>query len=59
MTKFINNYNEGDMMDCSATGVRICPQCKYEIKDNEAVRCPRCFKILLLKCSECKKCNLA
>jgi len=46
-------------MGCNTDkGIRICPQCKYEIKDPEAIRCPRCFKILLKKCSECKGCSL-
>ncbi len=45
-------------MECTSDGVRICPQCGYKIDDPEEVRCPRCFKILLLKCSECKRCKL-
>ena len=36
---------------------RICSQCGYEIDDETAFRCPRCFNILLKKCSECKKCS--
>ncbi|WP_183108839.1 hypothetical protein [Thermohalobacter berrensis] len=36
---------------------RICPQCGFEIKDLEAIRCPRCFKILLKSCSECDGCT--
>jgi rubrerythrin len=37
---------------------RICPQCGLEVKDPKAIRCPRCFKILLKSCSECKGCSL-
>ncbi|MBM7555194.1 hypothetical protein [Halanaerobacter jeridensis] len=37
---------------------RICPQCGYEVKDPEKIRCPRCNKILLKKCSECDGCSL-
>ncbi|MDK2822694.1 MAG: hypothetical protein PWP71_612 [Clostridia bacterium] len=37
-----------------------CPQCGYEIKDEEAVRCPRCFKSLLHigGCTNCGKCSI-
>ncbi len=38
--------------------IRICPECGYEIKDQGTLRCPRCFKILLKKCSECDGCSL-
>ncbi|MFZ7103468.1 MAG: hypothetical protein ACOWWO_12545 [Peptococcaceae bacterium] len=36
-----------------------CPQCGYEIKDKNEVRCPRCFKSLLHSggCSGCGKCS--
>ncbi|NLT95814.1 MAG: hypothetical protein GXW85_09845 [Clostridia bacterium] len=37
-----------------------CSQCGYEIKDENAVRCPRCFKSLLHLggCVNCGKCSL-
>lgn len=44
-------------MKCTNDGKRICPQCGYEVKDPEELRCPRCNKILLVKCSECKGCS--
>ncbi|MFW6035883.1 MAG: hypothetical protein ACOCRZ_06475 [Halothermotrichaceae bacterium] len=44
-------------MECSSDGVRICPQCGCKIEDKEALRCPRCNKILILKCSEYNKCS--
>ncbi|MFW6022325.1 MAG: hypothetical protein ACOCQW_02270 [Halanaerobiaceae bacterium] len=44
-------------MECNKDGVRICPRCNYKIEDESALRCPRCFKLLLLKCSECNKCS--
>ncbi|MFP4661802.1 MAG: hypothetical protein ACLFPF_06400 [Halanaerobiales bacterium] len=44
-------------MECKDKGERICPQCNYKIEDENVIRCPRCFKVLLLKCSECKKCK--
>ncbi|NLW24108.1 MAG: hydrogenase maturation nickel metallochaperone HypA [Clostridia bacterium] len=36
-----------------------CPQCGYEVKAKDAVRCPRCYKILLVPgCSgNCGQCN--
>ena len=39
--------------------VIICPQCKNKIEDQEATRCPRCFKILVehTTCTGCGKCN--
>lgn len=45
-------------MQCTIDGKRVCPQCEYEIKDPEVLRCPRCNHILLLKCSECQKCGI-
>ncbi|GAB6100218.1 hypothetical protein JCM16358_20970 [Halanaerocella petrolearia] len=38
--------------------IRICSQCGYEVKDFNKIRCPRCFKVLLKKCSECDKCGI-
>lgn len=36
-----------------------CPQCGYEIEDEKAIRCPRCFKSLLHvgSCTNCGKCK--
>ncbi|AGB40483.1 hypothetical protein Halha_0509 [Halobacteroides halobius DSM 5150] len=46
-------------MECNTSKqVRTCSQCGYEVTDPEKIRCPRCFKILLKKCSECDKCSL-
>ncbi|ADL13455.1 hypothetical protein Acear_1957 [Acetohalobium arabaticum DSM 5501] len=45
-------------MECDTDkAVRFCPQCRYEVTDKEVLRCPRCNKILLKKCSECNKCS--
>ncbi|MGI6224620.1 MAG: hypothetical protein ACOYJ1_00050 [Peptococcales bacterium] len=37
-----------------------CPQCGYEIREENAVRCPRCFKSLLHTggCTNCGKCSI-
>ena len=46
------------MSECNTDKkIRICSQCGYEIKDKDTFRCPRCFNILLKKCSECNKCS--
>lgn len=44
-------------MECTDEGGRICSNCNYEIEDPELIRCPRCYNLLLKKCSECNKCN--
>ena len=36
----------------------ICKECKMQITDENTVRCPRCNKLLLLKCGECKGCSV-
>ncbi|PRX19716.1 hypothetical protein BX659_13715 [Orenia metallireducens] len=38
--------------------IRVCSECGYEVKDKSVIRCPRCFKILLKKCSECDGCGI-
>ncbi|HMA60019.1 MAG TPA: hypothetical protein VKN64_06980 [Halanaerobiales bacterium] len=44
-------------MQCTTDGKRICPTCGNEIEDPDIMKCPRCNSLLILKCSECKKCS--
>lgn len=42
-------------MSCSK--FKSCPQCGYKIEGFK-IKCPRCNKVLLKKCSECNGCKL-
>ncbi|MCF8008305.1 MAG: hypothetical protein K9K32_00955 [Halanaerobiales bacterium] len=45
-------------MQCTTDNKRICPTCSNEIDNPNIMKCPRCNSLLILKCSECKKCGV-
>lgn len=59
MNQALNFRKEWIFMKCDTNKkIRICPQCGCEITDPKAIRCPRCNKIILKKCSECDGCTI-